>query len=106
MHDAPNETGPDSLCSICITLVWRHIGNGLDVHPVDEHWKSLQSYPSRLIDAVLAGTHTASLRDTHQQLAIRTATIWRGTPLCLSHAAELVSREHLSPPHSHGGYRR
>lgn len=107
--DTPQDLSPDNTCSICVALVWKYLGVEVEVRPVDDQYHDFMKYPSKIVAAVLAGTHTAHLRSSQQQLTIRAATMWKASPLCPTHAAKIVDREHLSylhSPHSYGGYRR
>ena len=107
--DTPPDLGPDSLCALCVAMVWKYLSTDLETLPIDDGWKERRQYPSKIIASVLAGTHTAYLRSSQEQLSIRAVTMWKGSPLCPSHAAQVVDREHLSflhSSHSYGGYRR
>lgn len=79
----------DAMCALCISELYSAPSHFLIIRPTPEDYR-MTDYPSKIISAVLAGTHTVELGMNGQQLTFLAVTVYQGTDLCATHVTKMT----------------
>ncbi|SRR6266567_23993 len=85
----------EALCALCIQELYASAPHCRRISPVLEP-KDAHHYPSKIISAVLAGTHTLEVTDITGRgnglhLTFKAVTVWQGTDLCAGHVVQMTA---------------
>ena len=85
----------EALCALCIRELYAAPRNCRRIMG-EPYQRDMDAYPSKIIGAVLAGTHTVTIVDITGkgdglQLTFKAVTVYQATDLCASHVTMVAT---------------